>query len=262
MLQLKKAIRLESLRQPFKKALVTAASLGADAVEINGRTEIRSAEMSRTAVRHLRKMLADLKLQVSAINFPTRRGYGVSDDLDRRIDATKAAMTMAYELGCSVVVNKVGRVPDDVEAPAWTTMVQALTDIGNFGQKAGAWLAARTGAEDGETLKRLIDSLPIYSLGIDFDPGDFLINGFSATDAMKTLGQHVMSFRARDAVQDLSLGRGVEVQLGRGSVDWPSLLGTLEENNYSGFLTIERDSEENSIEQCGQAIEYLTNLFS
>ena len=79
---------------------------------------------------------------------------------------------------------------------------------------------------------------------------------------MKTLGQHVMSFRARDAVQDLSLGRGVEVQLGRGSVDWPSLLGTLEENNYSGFLTIERDSEENSIEQCGQAIEYLTNLFS
>jgi L-ribulose-5-phosphate 3-epimerase len=52
------------------------------------------------------------------------------------------------------------------------------------------------------------------------------------------------------------------VQLGRGSVDWPALLGILEENNYSGFLTIERDSEENSVEEVGQAIEYLTNLFS
>lgn len=261
MLKLKKSIRLESLRQPFKKALITAATLGADGVEINGRTEIRPAEMSRTAVRHLRKLLTDLNLQVSAINFPTRRGYGVPDELDRRIDATKSALSMAYELGCSVVVNKVGRVPDDVENPSWTTMVQALSDIGNFSQKSGAWLAARTGSESGKTLKRLIDSLPINSLMVDFDPGDFVINGFSASEAMKILGQHVVSFRARDAVQDLSLGRGIEVQLGRGSVDWPTLLGTLEEHNYSGFLTIERESDENSIEEVGQAIEYLTNLF-
>jgi len=106
MLELKTAIRLESLRQPFKKALITAANLGADGVEINGRTELRPADMSRTAVRHLQKMLSDLNLKVSAIHFPTRRGYGVAEDLDRRIDATKSAMTMAYELGCNVVVNK------------------------------------------------------------------------------------------------------------------------------------------------------------
>ena len=261
MLKLKKAIRLESLRQPFKKAIVTAARLGADGIEINGRTEIRPADMSRTAVRHLRKMLADLNLQVSSVNFSTRRGYGIADDLDRRIDATKSAMTMAYELGCNVVVNRIGRVPDDAENPQWTTMVQALSDLGNFSQKAGAWLAARTGSENGETLKNLIDALPLHALTVDFDPGDFLINGFSAEEAMKILGPHVTSFRARDAVQDLSLGRGIEVQLGRGSIDWASLLGTLEEHNYTGYLTIERESEENSIEQCGHAIEYLTNLF-
>ena len=60
MLQLKKSSRLESLRLPFKKALLAAANLGADGVEINGRTEIRSADMSRTAIRHLKKLLADL----------------------------------------------------------------------------------------------------------------------------------------------------------------------------------------------------------
>ena len=47
-------------------------------------------------------MLADLNLQVSSVYFPTRRGYGVTDDLDRRIEATKSAMDMAFELGCSV----------------------------------------------------------------------------------------------------------------------------------------------------------------
>lgn len=261
MLELKTAIRLESLRQPFKKALVTAAGLGAEGVEINGRTELRPADMSRTAVRHLRKMLSDLNLKVSAIHFPTRRGYGVTEDLERRIDATKSAMTMAYELGCNVVVSKIGTVPRDPEHPQWTTLVQALTDLGNFSQKSGAWLAAEAGSEDGETLKQLIDSLPLHSLTVDFDPGDFLINGFDVNEAMKKLGAHVTSFRARDAVHDLSQGRAVEVQLGRGSIDWPCLLGTLEEHNYRGYLTIQRDTEENSIVQCGEAIEYLTNLF-
>jgi sugar phosphate isomerase/epimerase len=261
MLNLKKSIRLESLRLPFKKAIIAAAEIGAEGIEINGRTEIRPTEMTRTAVRHLKKMLADLNLTVSAVHFPTRRGFGVADDLDRRLDATKAAMKMAFELGSNIVINRIGPVPDDCQSERWSTMVQALTDLGNYSQKAGAWLAARTGNESGETLKTLIDSLPPQSLTIDFDPGDFVINGFSPTEAMKILGPHVMSFRARDAVTDFSQGRGVEVQLGRGSVDWAALLGTLEEHNYSGYLTVERDSEENSIEQCAQAMEYLTNLF-
>ena len=126
MLKLKKSIRLESLRLPFKKALLTAANLGADGIEINGRTEIRSADMSRTAIRHLKKLLADLNLQVSAIHFPTRRGFGISDDLDRRIDATKSAMTLAYELGCNLVVNRIGRIPEDAEHPEFDVLVQAL----------------------------------------------------------------------------------------------------------------------------------------
>ena len=261
MLQLKKSIRLESLRLPFKKALLTAADLGADGVEINGRTEIRSADMSRTAIRHLKKLLADLNLQVSAIHFPTRRGFGISDDLDRRIDATKSAMTLAYELGCNLVVNRIGRIPEDAEHPEFDVLVQALSDIGNYSQKSGAWLAARTGSEPGSTMKNLIEALPIHSLVVDFDPGDFIINGFSATEAMQLLGSHVRSFRARDAVQDLSLGRSVEVGLGQGSVDWPTLLGTLEEHNYSGYLTVEKDGGENSTEAVGQAMDYLTQLF-
>lgn len=261
MLQLRKAIRLESLNQPFKKALVTAAQIGAEGIEINGRKDIRASEMSRTAVRHLRKMLADLNLQVSAVHFPTRRGFGDTSDLDRRIEATKSALAMAYELGCSIVINNIGPVPEDPQDERWLTLVQALTDLGAYSQKAGAWLAAQTGRESGETLKGLIDMLPPHSLGVDFDPGDLFINGFSPNEEMKVLSEHVLSFRARDAVMDLSLGRGIEVQMGRGSVDWASLLGTLEEKNYSGFLTIERNNDDNSVQQCAQAMEYLSNMF-
>ena len=41
--------------------------LGAEAVEIDARNELRPEEMSQTGVRQLRKMLEDLNLRVSAI---------------------------------------------------------------------------------------------------------------------------------------------------------------------------------------------------
>ena len=98
MLQLKKGVKLECLRLPFKKALETAARIGADGVEINARTELKPAELSQTGIRHLRKMLSDLNLKVAAVHFPTRRGYDETDDLDRRLQATKDAMAMALSL--------------------------------------------------------------------------------------------------------------------------------------------------------------------
>ena len=261
MLQLKKGIRIENLRQPFKQALVSAARIGAVGVEINGRTHVRAKEMSRTAVRHLLKMLSDLNLSVSAIHFPTRRGYDVLEDLDQRIEATKSAMDLAYQLGCNVVVNRIGRVPEDATSDRWQTMVQALTDIGNHAQKSGAWLAAQSGTESGETLKGLIDSLPPMSLGVDFDPGDLLINGFSPTESMNHVAASVLHFRARDAVRDLAQGRGLEVQLGRGSIEWAALLGALEEHDYQGYITVDRQTDGNPVAENSQSLEYLENLF-
>ena len=153
-------------------------------------------------------------------------------------------------------------IPSEEDAEGRATMVQALTDLARHSQKAGAWLAARTGAEEGQHLKDLIDSLPSMAIGVDFDAGQMMMNGYSANDAMKLLGEHVMNFRARDAVNDLGAGRTVEVQLGRGSVDMPTLLGILEEKHYNGYVTVERDAESDSVLQCSQSLEYLSNLFT
>lgn len=263
MLQLKKGLRLECLRQPFRQALETAARIGADAVEVNGRTELKPKDMSRTAVRHLRKMLEDHRLKISAVNFPTRAGYSTLEMLEPKIEGTKAAMTMAYELGCHVVANDIGPIPEDRESQSWQTLTEALSDIGNHGQRCGAWLAAKTSASsgDGAALKELIDFLPVQSLLVDFDPASFVLTEQSATSAMDLLSEHVANFRARDAVRDFSLGRGVEVELGRGSIDWAALLGALEQKNYSGYITIDRDAESDPVSQCAQGLEYLSNLF-
>jgi sugar phosphate isomerase/epimerase len=63
-----------------------------------------------------------------------------------------------------------------------------------------------------------------------------------------------------DGVRDLAQGRGVEVRLGRGSADFPALLGALEERGYRGSICIEREQSENPIPEIGDALEFLRSL--
>lgn len=264
MLQLRKSICLENLGLPFKEALSAARDLGADAVEINGRNEIPASQLTRTAVRQINKMLDDNRLKISAIYFPTRRGLGNPNDLERRIDAIKQAMQMAFQLRSRLVICRIGSLPEDHSSESWQTMLQALTDLGNYSQRAGAWLAARTEYGQGESLKPLIEELPDHALGVDFDPADFVIHGKDPAVGLDVLADDVRNFRARDAVTDLARGsimKGVEVQLGRGSVDLPAMLGKLEERHFEGYLTVERNEADNTLEQLDQSLQYLTRLF-
>lgn len=257
MLRIRIGIQLASLRLPLKQAIKRAAELGAEAVEIDARGELKPRELSQTGVRHLRRMLEDCSLRVCAIGFQTRRGYNVYDNLDRRVTATKEAMDLAYKLGCGIVVNHVGQVPSSQEGPDWELLVETLADLGAHGQRAGSTLAARTGAESGEDLATMIAALPQGSLGVDFDPGRLIVNAHSVKDAAMALGQNVLHVRATDGVRDLALGRGTQTPLGQGAVDFPELLGILEENVYRGFFTVERPMAEKPIPEFRQAVHYL-----
>ena len=260
MLQIKVGVQLASLQLPLRQALLAARELGAEAVEIDARQELKPEDLSHTGVRQVRKMLDDLNLRVSAVSFRTRRGYHVAQDLDARIDATKRALRLAYDLGTNVVVNHIGRVPPAEDAEANSTLVQALADIGGYSQRVGAFLAAETGTESGADLARLIDRLPPGSIGVDLNPAQLVINGHSPAEAVRALGQHILHVHASDATRDLSLGRGVEVQLGRGSAELPELLAVLEEHQYRGYITIERREANNPRAEIAQALEFLRNL--
>jgi sugar phosphate isomerase/epimerase len=262
MLQLKIGIRLASFGLPFGRALASAAALGADAVEIDAPRDINPLELTQSGIREIRKLLEDRRLRVCVIRFATRYGYEVSDGLDRRIEATKQAMTVAYKLGASVVSNFVGRIPESEQSPDWPMLIDTLTELGRHGQRVGATLCARTGAERGEDLARLLQALPAASLGVDFDPGTLIVHGHSPREALTSLAPYVLHARARDAMRDISQGRGVETPLGEGSADFPTLLAMLEEHQYRGYLTIECEQTREAEVRIRSAIEYLRRLFS
>lgn len=260
MARLKLGVHLGSLRQPFKQALHTAAQLGATGVEIDARGEVRPEDLTDTGVRQIRKLLDDLGLHVAAVRFATRRGYDVTDDLDRRIDATRRAMQMAYRLRAPVVVNHVGRVPADETDPRWEVLVASLTDLAHWGDRVGALLAAQTGTESGADLARLLAALPEAAVGVDLHPGRLVSAGFDPLEVIAAVGGAIRHVHAADGSRLMAGTRAVEVPLGRGLVDYAALLGALEEHNYQGYFTVERLQSADPVAEVATALEFLRSL--
>ncbi len=264
MADVKLGIQLASLRMPIKKALHTAARLGAQGIEIDARNDIRPDELSDTGRRQLRKMLDDLNLRVAAVRFHTARGYDEPENLERRVDGTKSAMRFAYSLGASVVINQIGRIPEPEENQANSQradmLTQCLTDLARYGQHVGAMLAAETGSEPGEALAGFLDTLRETALGITFNPGNLIVNNFSVEDAIAACARHTMLVHAKDGVRDRARGRGVEVPIGRGTAEFPQIIATLEEQRYQGWYIIDRDYSEDIVSSLNYSLQFFRNL--
>ena len=234
--------------------------MGAEAVEIDARSELSMRDLSDTAIRHVCKLLEDQGLAVSAITFQTRRGYNVHADLDRRVHATKQVMEIAYRLGSKVVVNRIGRVPEDTSHDDFDMLRDVLTEIGEHGQRVGVSLAARTGTENGAILAELLHQLPPGCGAVDFDPASLIMNGHSSSKAANALAPFIAHMHVKDGLKDIATGRGEEVAFGSGVVDFDEIFGLLEQQQYNGFFTVDREFAKNPIREIAETIEHLKRI--
>jgi sugar phosphate isomerase/epimerase len=199
-------------------------------------------------------------LGVSAVSFITRRGYDNPDALDRRILATQSAMKFAQTLGAGVVINRAGHVPAEESDPQFTALVEVLSSLGAYGDRVGARFALQTGSESVTQLASLFAALPEQVVGVDLHPSGLLHHGHDPAEAVATLGRHVFHVHACDAVRDLARGQVIDVEIGRGAADLPALVGQLEEFNYRGWITIERQNAADPVGEIGDAVAFLRSL--
>lgn len=258
MAELNLAVRLDPMKLPLRQSLELASRLGVRSVELDARSGIHPSQLSDTGLRQLRKMLEDLNLQVAALRFPTRRGYDHVADLDRRVDATKQAMLLAYKLGAPVLVNSIGPVPDQTTDARYQTLAQVMDDLGRYGARVGAFFAAETGSESGETLAGLLDASDDGFVAVALNPGQLIVNRFSVPQAVQSLRDRIALVCAVDGVIDLAAGRGIMVPLGQGIADFPQLLGLLEDHQYRGRFVVGR--AESTFDELQDGLEYLRNL--
>ena len=253
-------VRLESLGLPLRKALAEASRLAVAGVQFDAVGDLAPKNLSQSGRRELRHLLRSYSLELTALGCPLRHGLDHAENQQARIDNIREVMSLSFDLGPRRVVIEAGQVPDEKDLERTRLMTEALTDLGRHGDRSGTILALETGLESGDTLAQFLDRFDTGGLGVNLDPANLLSHGFSPFDALRALNRRIVHVHAKDARRGSSSRAMQEVPLGAGDIDWLQFLGILEEIEYRGWLTVERESGDNRAADVAAGVAFLRQL--
>lgn len=248
---MKLAIRLESLGQPFRAALATAARIGVTGVQMDAVGDFRPDQLSDTGRREVAFLLRSHGLELTALGCPMRRGLDDPANLDARIAYVQQSLSLSFELGARRVIVDAGVIPEKDDNPQRQLLRHSLMALGAFADRVGSSLAMATGADSPDRLATFLGSMTNAGLGVNFDAGNFLAHGYDPVAAVSTLKGKIIHVYAQDARRGGS-GRMVQsVPLGGGDVDWMALSGTLSVNDYRGWIVVKTDDPDMASVEAG-----------
>jgi sugar phosphate isomerase/epimerase len=257
--RLKIGLRLKSLNLPLRRALTEASRLGVAGVQIDAVGDLSPNQLSETGRREFRTLLRLHNVELTAVGCPLRRGLDTTEDQQPRLDHIHKVMALAFDLGARVVIVQAGRIPDK-EDPRYSVLTESLRDLAQYGDRIGVVAALETGLESGTVLSAFLKRFDTGSLGVNIDPANLLMHGFDPYESVRALAGHIVHAHAKDARAATSSRSAQEVPLGHGDIDWLLFLSVLEEVEYRGWLTIERESGENRLADVAAGVAFLRRV--
>ena len=212
------SIALSGLPGDVRKLFDRAAQLSAASIEVDGRRQLRAADLTGTARRQLRQLLNERTLGLSGLCFPVRGSIADEHRLNDRIELAMETMQLGRDLGAPYIIVPF-RLPTETEHER---TVDVLRSLARHGDHVGCKLILRTG-DDEEQLKSLLqsaaDSAPI---GLQFDPAACVLRSGSLEKAMALLSSSIEQLRVNDGLR-VAGSAGKETAVGRGEVDYELL---------------------------------------
>jgi L-ribulose-5-phosphate 3-epimerase len=251
------AIRLESLGLPLRRALQEAERMGVAGVQVDAAGDLSPRALSATGRREFKHLLRAHNMELTALGCPMRHGLDIPENQQARIDHIREVLSLSFDLGPRIVIVQPGQVPAEAADPRRILLSEALLALGQYGDRIGAFLAVETGLETGEALEAFLNGFDSGSLKVNFDPANLLMHSFDPYAAALALRGKIVHVHAKDVRQTNASRIAQEVPLGHGDIDWMQLLGTLEEIEYRGWLTIERESGENRLADVTAGVAFL-----
>src|SRR5262245_26072474 len=205
---------------PLRQGLPQAAKLGVGGVQVDTVGELAPERLTETARRELKNLLRTFNQQLTALNCPLRHGLDVAENQQPRIDYIRSALNLAFELGPRVVIAPCPKLPAENEIERSRLLREALSALGQHGDRVGSVLALEIGLDAPEAVRDYLATFDVGSLKVNFDPANMLVNGFDPAKGIIPLRQLIAHTHARDA-RKTTVSRGAqEVALGSGDVDW------------------------------------------
>jgi sugar phosphate isomerase/epimerase len=258
--KLKIGIHLESLKLPLRRGLQECERLGVSGVQLDATGDLSPKALSQTGRRELLHLLRSHNLELTALGCPLRHGLDVAQEQDARIDHVRKVLSLSFDLGARKTIVQAGRIPEDPESPRGRLMTEALLALGHHGDRTGTVVALETGLESGQVLRSFLDRFDTGGLGVNLDPANLLINGFDPVESARALQGKIVHVHAKDARTATASRAAQEVPLGHGDIDWLQYFGVLEEIEYRGWLTLERDSGETRLADIVAGVQFLRRL--
>lgn len=246
------------LEGTLREKIREVGRLGANGIQLDLRYELRPSEMTETGKRQLRHLLQENGLSVAPATFSLRRALIETEGLEERVAGISAAIRFASELKIHSLIIRPGVIPDP-DSPEHAIFIDVLEDLVRVGDHLGVILTLTSGREEAAKLLSTLREVTTAPLAVNFDPAAAVMAGFDPASELRTLSEQIRHVRIRDGLRD-SDGSGVEVPVGRGEVDWDSLLASLAECDFGGWLTPDRTSGEDPARDAARAIAFVKNV--
>ena len=254
---------IDSFRTDTKTAVLKAAELGADGIQMYSTKGENSPENLTPAKR--RELLDFVKsngLCFSALCGDLGEGFFRPERNPMLIEKSKRILDLAKELETDIVTTHIGVVPEDENHERYKIMQEACYELSRYADSIGSHFAIETGPERSATLKRFLDSLGSKGVAVNLDPANLvMVTGDDPVEAVYNLKDYIVHTHAKDGIkcapcdpeviyavtklpEDIVEEEGDpfrEMPLGKGSVPYPAYLKALEDIGFRGFLTIERE---------------------
>lgn len=180
-----------------------------------------------------------------------------------RIAHIKEASDFAKQCGIQAVQTHCGFIPENPNDPVYKETIAAMKEVVGYCKNNGQNFRYETGQETPITLIRAMQDVGFDNQGVNFDLANLILYGkANPVDAIELLGPYVQGIHAKDGLfptnpKDL----GKEVPIGKGKVDFPSIIERLKQLNYQGAVTIEREiSGPQQVADVREAKDYLERL--
>jgi len=281
-MKFKTGILLDSLQMSFGDALRAASDAEVDGIQFYAAAHhMASVEFDYKSAKSLRKKVEGYGLEISALCGDLGgHGFEIPDENPLKIEQTKEIIDFASELETGIITTHIGVVLDN-DAEHNQIMGEALRKICRYAEKAGVYIAIETGPEKSELLKKFINETGEKNLKVNFDPANLvMVQGENPVKAVFTLKDYIVYTHAKDGrminrcdpvIIYNAFAEGdpdninidnyfVELPLGMGDVNFPEYLKALEEIEYSGYLTIEREAGNTRINDITEGVNFLNQI--
>ena len=249
-------ITMSSNKEAFESEFRRTANIGLNCVQIaSWYTSDRDEDM----LNFVKDMLKKYSLELTSLwvgwtpiapnggwNYtmgPQILGLVPHEYREHRLAELRQSVNFAKRLDITDIVTHVGYLPENPNDSNYTGVVIALKILCEDLKRNGMYFDFETGQETPVTVLRAIEDIGMNNCGVNFDPSNLITYGkANPCDAMDILGKYVRGIHVKDGLYPTGgYVKGIQTRIGEGKVNWPRLMGLLNEYKYTGPYIIERE---------------------